>query len=63
MVDPGPSLLPDLTGNLFRLRGYPSACLAAKLLSFVVNELRVPIQKIVSWTESLTMWHWILGLT
>ena len=63
MVDPGPSLLPDLTSILFRLRGYLSAGLAAKLLSFVVNKLRVPVEKIVSWTESLTMWHWILHLT
>ena len=36
-----------------------AVCLGVKMLSFVVNELRVPIERIVGWTDSLTTWHWI----
>ena len=36
-----------------------AVCLAAKVLSFVVSELRIPIERIVGWTDSLTTWHWI----
>ena len=36
-----------------------AAHLASRMLTFVTEQLRVDVERIVCWTDSMTTWHWI----